>query len=66
MNLEFLVGAIKHNYRIYLVLKQARGYSLLVRIYGSGRKNYSMLASVNLEFTLKSIDITKNFKMEDY
>jgi dynein heavy chain len=66
MNLVFFVDAIKHICRVSRVLKQARGNCLLVGISGSGRQSLSRLASVILEFTLKTIVITKNFKMEDF
>jgi dynein heavy chain len=66
MNLVFFVDAIKHICRVSRVLKQARGNCLLVGISGSGRQSLSRLATVILEFTLKTIVITKNFKMEDF
>jgi dynein heavy chain len=66
MNLVFFVDAIKHICRVSRVLKQARGNCLLVGISGSGRQSLSRLATVILDFTLKTIVITKNFKMEDF
>jgi len=66
MNLVFFVDAIKHICRVSRVLKQARGNCLLVGISGSGRQSLSRLATVIVEFTLKTIVITKNFKIEDF
>lgn len=66
MNLVFFVDACKHICRISRVLKQARGNALLVGISGSGRQSLTKLATSTLNYTLKPIVITKNFKIEDF
>jgi dynein heavy chain len=66
MHLVFFIDAIKHACRICRVLKQTRGNCLLVGISGSGRQSLTKLSTRILEYDMKRIIITRNFKNEDF
>jgi dynein heavy chain len=65
MNLVFFSDATKHICRIARCLKQARGNCLLVGISGSGRQSLTKFATKILDYRLKPVVITRNFKMDD-
>ena len=66
MDLVLFRDAMHHLCRIHRVLCLPRGNALLVGVGGSGRKSMARLASYVAELKVFSIEITKNYRLQEF
>lgn len=66
MDLVLFRDAMHHLCRIHRVLCLPRGNALLVGIGGSGRKSMARLAAYVAELKVFSIEITKNYRLQEF
>ena len=66
MDLVLFRDALFHICKIHRVLMQPRGNSLLVGVGGSGRKSLSRLASYVAELKCFSIEISRNYRTQEW
>jgi len=66
MDIVLFRDAIEHVCRAVRVLRQPRGNMLLIGIGGSGRQSLSKLASFICMYTVFQIEVSKNYKRNEF
>ena len=66
MNLAMFRDAIMHVCRIHRVLVQPRGNLMLCGVGGSGRTSLTRLAAFTAEMSTFTIEITKNYRINEF
>ena len=66
MNLVLFIFAIEHTSRIARVLAMPGGNILLVGVGGSGRQSLTKLATFMCMYTIKQIELSKTYAIQDW
>ena len=66
MDIVLFRDAIEHVCRAVRVLRQPRGNMLLIGIGGSGRQSLSKLASFICMYSVFQIEVSKNYKRNEF
>ena len=66
MNLVMFLDACEHIARISRIIKQPQGNALLLGVGGSGRQSLSKLATFIMGYTLRQIEVIKNYSMKNW
>lgn len=66
MNLVFFSDCVEHILRISRILRSSRGSAMLIGVGGSGKQSLTRLSSYMLDFSIRTIEIVKNYKITHF